>query len=45
MGGGPRGVLALHPAALVSILGVPKNFSLIVGKIYRWICLEQWTEV
>ena len=32
-GGGPRGVLALHPAALVSILGIPKNVSLIVAKI------------
>ena len=34
--------LAAHPAALCSILGIPKNFSLDVAETYWQHCLEQW---
>ena len=37
-------VLASHPAALGSILGIPKIFSIDAAEIYRWHCLEQLTE-
>ena len=36
--------LTLHPEALVSFLGILKNFSLDVVQIYWWHCLDQWTE-
>ena len=38
------GILAWHPAAPGSILGIFKNFSLDVAEIYRRHDLEQWTE-
>ena len=37
-------VLASHPAALGSILGIPKIFSIDVVEMYRWHCLEQCIE-
>ena len=38
------GILASHPAAPSSILGVPKNFSFDVAEICWQGCLEQWAE-
>ena len=35
-------VLALHPAAPASILGVPKKFCLGVAEIYGTSLLRQW---
>ena len=37
-------ILAPHPAALGSILGIPEKFSTYVAEIYLQHCLEQWTE-
>ena len=37
-------ILAPHPAAPSSILGIPNNFSLDVAEIYSQHCLEQQTE-
>ena len=37
-------ILALHPEAQGSILGIPGNFSLDFADIYWHHCLEQWTE-